>query len=55
MNGDEYIRVENWNGEGYICPLGALTNPVDETRPNFGECVEEEVPGRYAGNLNIIQ
>jgi hypothetical protein len=45
-NSDTYYETKNENGAVVLCPM-AVSN-----RPNFEDCVEEDVVRRYSGNID---
>ena len=49
----KYVLVKDGKGQKFFCTINAGEDPssirIDET----DDCVEEDVIGRYAGNINI--
>jgi len=46
-----YFIVKNKHGEDYLCPLDRIRDRHALTDEEFDECVEKDVAGRYAGNI----
>jgi hypothetical protein len=51
----KYLRVKDSTGAEYLCPLDALKNVNDATDDELSECVEGDVVGRYAGDIEIAE
>ena len=49
----KYLRVKDRTGNEYLCPLDALKNVKDATDEELSECVEGDVVGRYAGDIEV--
>lgn len=49
----KYLRVKDMTGNEYLCPLDALKNVKDATDEELSECVEGDVVGRYAGDIEV--
>jgi hypothetical protein len=49
---DTYVLVKDSNDRKYLCPVNPARNPATSDSDEIDECVEAEVVGRYAGNLN---
>ena len=47
---ETFYKANGPDGEEYVCPMSRR----GEIRPNSEECVEADVVGRYAGNLEIV-
>ena len=52
-NEDTFVLVKSSKGENYLCPLNAVRNNSSISVDEIDNCVEEDVIGRYAGNINI--
>jgi len=51
-NKDTNVLVKDSNDNKYLCPATADRNPATSKSDEVDDCVEAEVVGRYAGNLN---
>ena len=47
-----YVLVKDADGEKYLCPLKAM-KAASVTVEDVDDCIEEDVIGRYAGNITI--
>ena len=47
-----YVLVNDSNDKKYLCPVNPGRNPAKSDPDEVDDCVEAEVVGRYAGNLN---
>ena len=47
-----YVLVKDADGEKYLCPLKAMQAPSASVE-DVEDCIEEDVIGRYAGNITI--
>ena len=47
-----YVLVKDSDDNEYLCPVTAGRNPAASKTDEVDDCVEAEVVGRYAGNLN---
>lgn len=52
---DVWVRVNDNVGNLFICPLDGLKDPGSATEEELGNCVDNGVAGRYAGNIDISQ
>lgn len=50
-----YLKVKDQEGNEFLCPLEALKNVKDATDEELESCVEGDVVGRYAGNIEITK
>ena len=50
----KYFKLKDKDGNEFICPLKALKHIKDATAEELDECVEADVIGRYAGDINVI-
>jgi len=48
------LRVKDINGSDYLCPVDALRNANTVSDLDRYKCVESDVAGRYAGNIEIV-
>ena len=48
-----WVRVKDYEGSDFICPLSALKDPEQATDEELENCVDSATVGRYAGILNI--
>ncbi|MCU0596612.1 MAG: hypothetical protein MUC98_14280 [Desulfobacterota bacterium] len=51
----KYIRFKDKAGSEFLCPIDALKSVKDATEEELAECVEGDVVGRYAGEIEIIK
>jgi hypothetical protein len=49
----KYLRVKDKTGNEFLCPLEALKNVKDATEEELNDCVEGDVVGRYAGDIEV--
>ena len=54
-HGKKYIRLKDKAGSEFLCPLDDLKSIKDATDEELAECVEEDVVGRYAGDIEIVK
>jgi hypothetical protein len=52
-NDNTFILVKNSKGVRFICPINSVGNSQPERLDEIDDCVEEDVIGRYAGNIKI--
>jgi hypothetical protein len=55
FRGKKYIRLKDKAGSEFLCPLDALKSVKDATEGELAECVEGDVVGRYAGDIEIVK
>ena len=48
-----WVRVKDYEGSEFICPLSALKDPGQATQEEIENCVDSATVGRYAGNIAI--
>ena len=48
-----FVRVKDGSGNLFLCPLEALKDPKEATEEELGNCVDDAVVGRYAGNIEV--
>ncbi len=48
-----YLRVKDKAGNEFLCPLDALKDVKDATEEELEDCVEGDVVGRYAGDIEV--
>jgi hypothetical protein len=51
----KYVRLKDKSGSEFLCPLDALKSIKDATEEELAECVEGDVVGRYAGDIEIVK
>lgn len=51
----KYLKVKDAGGNVFICPLSALKRVEDATEKELADCVEGDVVGRYAGDIEIVK
>ncbi len=51
----KYVRLKDKTGSEFLCPLDALKSIKDATEEDLAECVEEDVVGRYSGDIEIVK
>ena len=49
----KYVLVKDEKRQKYICEIKAGEDPSTIRKDETDDCVEEDVIGRYAGNINI--
>ena len=49
-----YVLVKDADGEKYLCPLKTI-KASSVSVEDVDDCIEEDVIGRYAGNITIKQ
>ena len=47
----KYLKVKDNTGNEFLCPLDALKSVKDATQEELEDCVEGDVVGRYAGDI----
>ena len=47
-----YVMVRDSKGKKYLCPVNPTRPPATGDPDEIDDCVEAEVVGRYAGNIN---
>ena len=50
---ETWVRVKDYEGSDFICPLSALKDPEKATEEELENCVDSATVGRYAGNIVI--
>ena len=50
---ETWVRVKDYEGSEFICPLSALKKPDKATEEELENCVDSATVGRYAGNIVI--
>ena len=48
-----FIRVKDLNGDEFLCPINTVTDNSSKRVEVNDDCIEEDVVGRYAGNIDI--
>ena len=51
----KFVRLKDKTGSEFLCPLDALKSIKDATEEELAECVEEDVVGRYSGDIEIVK
>jgi hypothetical protein len=51
----KYLKVKDAGGNVFLCPLSALKPVEAATAEELADCVEEDVVGRYAGDIEIVK
>ena len=49
----KYLRVKDREGNEFLCPLESMKRVEEATEDELEECVEGDVVGRYAGNIEV--
>ena len=52
-NSEAFVLVKDSTGEKFLCPLDTVRNSSSVNVDEIDDCVEEDVVGRYAGNIKI--
>jgi len=47
-----FVLVKDDKGDKFFCPIGSVQNASSNHIDANEECIEEDVVGRYAGNIN---
>jgi hypothetical protein len=59
MNEDKeqqvYVKVKDFAGNEYVCPIDALKNMKEVPEDVLDNCVDDATVGRYAGNIKIVK
>jgi hypothetical protein len=50
---ETWVRVTDYEGSDFICPLSALKDPKQATEEELQNCVDSATVGRYAGNITV--
>ncbi|MFO8083111.1 MAG: hypothetical protein R6U27_02175 [Desulfobacterales bacterium] len=50
-----YVRVKDYAGNEFVCPVNSLKNPKDVSEEELENCVDDATVGRYSGNINIVK
>jgi hypothetical protein len=50
-----YVRVKDFAGNEFVCPLDALKNPGDVSEEELENCVDDATVNRYIGNIKIVE
>lgn len=53
INNNAYIMVKDKHNNDYLCPVNAVKNRDNVSERELDECVEKDVVGRYAGNIEF--
>ena len=48
-----FILVKDKDGERFLCPLNSSRSISSKTIGLNDDCIEADVVGRYAGNINV--
>jgi hypothetical protein len=49
-----YVKVRDGAGNGFVCPLDQVTDMHRISEAELENCVEDDVAGRYAGQMKIV-
>lgn len=49
-----YVRVKDYAGNEFVCPIDALKNPKDVSEDELENCVDDATVNRYIGNIKIV-
>jgi hypothetical protein len=52
---EKYVRVKDYAGNEFLCPIDALKNPKDVSEEEMENCVDDATVGRYSGNIDIVE
>lgn len=50
-----YVRVKDYAGNDFVCPIEALKNPKDVSEEELENCVDDATVNRYIGNIKIVE
>jgi len=53
FNNNSYVKLIDKNGNEYLCPIDAVKSRDAVSDQELDDCVENDVVGRYAGNIEI--
>ncbi len=53
-NDSIYVRVKDYAGNDFVCPIDALKDPKDVTEEELENCVDDATVNRYIGNIKIV-
>ena len=48
-----YVRVKDFAGNEFVCPIEALKNPKEVSEEVLDNCVDDATVGRYSGNIKV--
>ena len=52
---ENYVRVRDMEGNLFVCPMDGLSSKGRVQEEDLDDCFENDVVGRYAGRLTIIE
>jgi hypothetical protein len=52
---EKYVRVQDTDGNLYVCPMEGFSSQERIREDDLDDCVENDVVGRYAGQLAIVE
>jgi hypothetical protein len=50
-----YVRVKDFAGNEFVCPIDSLKNPKDVSEEELENCVDDATVNRYSGNIKIVE
>ena len=50
-----YVRVKDWAGNEFLCPIEALKDPKEATEGEIENCVDDATVQRYPGDIDIVE
>ena len=50
---EKWVRVKDYEGNDFICPISALKQRSQATEEELENCVDSATVGRYAGNITV--
>ena len=53
FDNNKYFKLIDKNGNAYLCPIDAVKSRDVVSDQELDDCVENDVAGRYAGNIEI--
>jgi hypothetical protein len=53
-NDSIYVKVKDYAGNDFVCPIDALKDPKDVTEEELENCVDDATVNRYIGNIKIV-
>ena len=48
-----FVLVKDKDGERFLCPINSSRSVSTKTIELNDDCIEADVVGRYAGNINV--
>lgn len=52
---EKYFKIKDAAGGVFLCPMSALKRVEEASEEELANCVDEDVVGRYAGDIKIVK